>query len=271
MTSLADLHGQDQDDLLDGALSIAYDAYPGLDRALQRRRIDELAVPLMTPRLVELSIAEQAQLLCQHLGEGCGFRGNVDDYYAPENSFINRVLERRTGIPISLAVVYIAIAKRAGVSACGIGFPGHFLVRIGTGTAGTIIDPFENRVLSRADLETLLGKVSSGKLELQDSMLAETPTRHVLARMLLNLRHIFAKRGDVQHLLVVLDRLVELLPEAVEHRRDRGFLGAQFGAIQLAQDDLSAYLSALPHASDAERVRQVLDRLTHTGSERLLS
>ena len=247
--------------LLEGALWIASDAYPGLDHELQRKRIDELAAPLIAQGVDKLDAPAQAIALAVHLRNDCGFRGNHEDYYTPENSFINRVLERKLGIPISLAVVYVEVAQRAGVRAAGVGFPGHFLVRVEDDESVVIVDPFSSRSLQRTELEELLTAATGGRLALDESMLAPTPTRHVLVRMLLNLRHIYVTRGDYRNLLAALDRLLELLPEAVEHRRDRGLLCARFGATIAAASDLRAYLRALPHAADAEEVSSVLERL----------
>ena len=252
---------QAEPSLLDGALWIASDAYPGLDHALQRQRIDELAAPLIAQGVDKLDAPAQAVALAVHLRHDCGFRGNHEDYYTPENSFINRVLERKLGIPISLAVVYIEVARRAGVRAAGVGFPGHFLVRIEDDERVVIVDPFSSRSLHRSELEDLLATATGGRLMLDDGMLTPTSTRHVLVRMLLNLRHVYVSRGDHRNLLVTLDRLVELLPDAVEHRRDRGLICARFGATLAAAEDLHAYLRALPHAADAGDVSSVLERL----------
>ena len=247
--------------LLEGALEIAADAYPGLDRDLQRRRIDELAEPLLQQDVSTLSAPAQAMALAAHLRHDCGFRGNETDYYRPDNSFINRVLDTRLGIPISLAVIYIEVATRAGVRASGVGFPGHFLVRIEDAVDVVLVDPFSSRALSRTDLEALLAAATAGKLELEESMLEPTPTRHVIARMLFNLRNIYARQADHQHLLVTLDRLVDILPEALEHRRDRGLLCAELGAVAAARVDLDRYLRDLPHAPDAAEIQRVLAQL----------
>lgn len=247
--------------LLDGALEIAADAYPGLDRELQRLRIDALAEPLLRQEVGALKASAQAMALAAHLRHDCGFRGNETDYYCPENSFINRVLDRRLGIPISLAVVYIEVATRAGVRATGVGFPGHFLVRIEDADEVVLLDPFSSRALARADLEALLASATAGKLRLEESMLEPTPTRHVIARMLFNLRNIYARQADHQRLLVTLDRLVDVLPEALEHRRDRGLLCAELGAVAAARTDLLRYLRELPHAHDAAEIERVLAAL----------
>jgi len=247
--------------LLEGALEIAGDAYPALDRELQRRRFDELAEPLLRQDVAALNAPAQALALAAHLRYDCGFRGNETDYYCPENSFINRVLDTRLGIPISLAVVYIEVASRAGVRACGVGFPGHFLVRIEDEVDVVLVDPFSSKALARADLEGLLASATAGKLQLHESMLEPTPTRHVIARMLFNLRNIYARQADHQRLLITLDRLVDVLPEALEHRRDRGLLCAELGAIAAARVDLSLYLRELPHAPDAAEISRLLAEL----------
>lgn len=237
--------------LLDGALLIAKDAYPDLDWADQRSQLDELARPLQKAELEQIRAPAQAVALAAYMSSDCGFRGNSEDYYAPENSFINRVIERRLGIPISLAVVYIELARRAGVSAAGVGFPGHFLVRIEDVDDHIIVDPFSNRILDRDELERLCQVATHGRQKLNDEMLEPAPTRNVIARMLLNLRSVYATRADRRRLLVVLDRLVDLLPLAVEHRRDRGLLCAELGAPRAALADIEAYLAALPHAADS--------------------
>lgn len=253
------------DELLEGALKIASDAYPSLDLGLQRRRIDELARPLIEQRVADLAAPAQAIALAAHLRYDCGFRGNETDYYCAENSFINCVLDRRLGIPISLAVVYIEVASRAGVKASGVSFPGHFLVRIEDADRMVIVDPFSSRTMDRSDLEGLLATATNGKLALEDSMLEPTPTRHIIARMLFNLRNIYVRQGNHDKLLVTLDRLVDILPEALEHRRDRGLICARLGAFAAAREDLTAYLDELPHASDAEEVRGVLSELPPLG------
>src|SRR5262249_26257327 len=146
-------------DLLTGALLIARDAHPGLDLAAQRARFDELARPLAGRGLSELPPSVQARLLSDYLYVVCGFHGAKADYYNPPNSFLNQVLDRRTAIRITLAVVYIEVAQRVGVEARGVGFPGHFLVRLGTRPGDpaadrnepVIVDPFHQGRLLDTD------------------------------------------------------------------------------------------------------------------------
>jgi regulator of sirC expression with transglutaminase-like and TPR domain len=254
----------DELSLLDGALWIASDAYPALDWAAQRRLLHELATPLVQHDLGAIPAAAQAMALAAYLSSDCGFRGNSDDYYHPDNSYINRVLDKRLGIPISLAVVYIEVGRRVGVRAAGVGFPGHFLVRVQDDENHVIVDPFANRILESIQLERLCEVATHGKLKLTPEMLEPATNRHIIARMLMNLRAVYAARGDPRGLLLVLDRLVDLMPQAIEHRRDRGVLCAELGATRAALADIDAYLGSLPHAEDATELRALSRRISAT-------
>jgi regulator of sirC expression with transglutaminase-like and TPR domain len=249
-------------DLLTGALLVARDAYPALDLAEQLQRVEELAAGLDAERVGGLPPALGAPMLLDYLHRREGFRGNRADYYDPRNSFLNEVLERRLGIPISLSVVYVAVARRAGLRATGMGFPGHFLLRIdGEGSeSSVIVDPFHGELLEVEDLKRLLERISPG-LELEPDMLTPASVRQVIARLLMNLRGIYATRADYPRLLVVLDRLIDLLPEVADELRDRGLLWAKLGAPEAALDDLRRYVTALPYAGDVAEVRRLIDRL----------
>ena len=168
-------------DLLTGALLIAQDAYPGLDVGAHKRRLGLLSAPLAGRGLERAPLLMQAAALGEYLYDTCGFRGNREDYYDPRNSFVNEVIERRLGIPLTLAIIYIEVARRIGVRARGVGFPGHFLVRVEDSERGeaVIVDPFgAGAVLDRDDLQQLLKQGEGGRLELTLAMLSPTPTRH---------------------------------------------------------------------------------------------
>lgn len=254
-------------DLLTGALLIARDAYPLLDPAAEERRLDELAEPLRARGLGELPASLQAKALADYLYVSCGFRGNVDQYHDPDNSHLNIVLERRLGIPISLAIVYMEVARRVGVRAGGVGFPGHFLVRIEDDSGSLIVDPFfGGDTLDRAALQELLQRTAP-RMTMREEMLQSIPVRHMITRLLMNLRAIYAARGDGGKLLVVLDHLIDLVPDAVDEMRDRGYLYARLGAPHAAVADLTRYAEALPHAGDAAEVRQAIEKLQRSRLE----
>lgn len=261
----------DRLDLLTGALLIARDAYPGLDLAAQRSRIEELARPLAGRALSGLPPTVQARLLSDYLYVICGFHGARADYYDPRNSFLNEVLDRKTGIPITLAVIYIEVARRVGVDARGVGFPGHFLVRLGAGgpdpsalrNEPVMVDPFDRgRLLDAAALGSLLRR-SNVRVPLSDDMLAPARTRHILARMLMNLRGIYASRGDAARLLLTLDRLIDLLPELSTELLERAKLYEKLGAPGAALADYERYLTLDPDGADAGAARKSVQRLSH--------
>jgi regulator of sirC expression with transglutaminase-like and TPR domain len=250
----------DELDLLEGALLIARDARPGLEVAAVEAQLDALAEPVADRRLSSLPVALQARALGDLLFVRAGFHGNSSDYYDPRNSFLDEVLTRRTGIPISLSIVYVEVARRAGVWASPVGFPGHFLVRIDDHDRRLVVDPFHGGgVLDEVALADLLRR-SGSKLRYSSDMIAPTPVRQVLARMLMNLRGIYASRGEYARLLVVLDRLIDLLPDSSEEFRDRGFLFGRLGAPDAAADDLKTYLERLPNAGDVSEVKRWIER-----------
>ena len=261
-------------DLLTGALLIARDAHPGLDFSAQRARLDELARPLAGRGLVGLPPTVQARLLSDYLYVVSGFHGAKADYYNPSNSFLNEVLERRTGIPITLAVVYIEVARRLGVDALGVGFPGHFLVRLGAGSLDpssrtnepVIIDPFnQGKLLDGRALEALLRR-SNVRAPLSPDMLEPARTRHVVARMLMNLRGIYATRGDTARLLVVLDRLIDLMPDLTSELLERAALYEQLGAPAAALADLHRYLAVDPDGAGALDATRSIERLSNAAT-----
>jgi regulator of sirC expression with transglutaminase-like and TPR domain len=259
----------DRLDLLTGALLIARDAHPGLDLAEQRARLDELARPLEGRGLPGFPPSVQARLLSDYLYVVCGFRGAKTDYYEPRNSFLNEVLDRKTGIPITLAVVYIEVARRLGVSALGVGFPGHFLVRLGERPGDpsgqrnepVIVDPFyQGRLLDADGLGALLRRANV-RVPLSSEMLEPARTRHIVARMLMNLRGIYTSRGDGARLLLTLDRLIDLLPDLSSELLERAKLYEQLGAPSAALADYERYLSAEPDGADRNLAKHAIERL----------
>jgi regulator of sirC expression with transglutaminase-like and TPR domain len=250
----------DELDLLEGALLIACDAHPWLDPTAVEHEIELLARPLVARGIKGLTAPEQAELLAEHLFGTEGFSGNRADYYDPQNSFLDAVISRRMGIPVTLSVLYVVVARRAGVRASPVGFPGHFLARVDDHDRRLVVDPFHGgAMLDEVALAELLRR-SGSKLRYSSEMIAPTPVRQVVARMLMNLRGIYASRGDFARLMVILDRLIDLLPDSDEELRDRGFLLGRLGAPDAAVDDLKAYVERLPHAGDVDEVRKWIEK-----------
>jgi regulator of sirC expression with transglutaminase-like and TPR domain len=184
-----------------------------------------------------------------------GFHGNQADYYDPRNSFLNDVLERRTGIPITLATVYVEVGRRAGFAVRGVGFPAHFLARY----EDVLFDPFnEGRILSEHDCRRLLAEASRGKMLLEPKFLEPAPTKQIVARMLNNLKHIYLRAHYYRKAIGVMDRLVAVDPSNYAELRDRGAVHAELRQYAQAQADLNAYLKHCGEHEDAAAVRQAL-------------
>jgi regulator of sirC expression with transglutaminase-like and TPR domain len=260
---------EDALDVALGAALIARDVYEDLDISALLGRLDDLAGPISRLGLSEMSGEAQALELAHYLYERQGFAGNETDYYDPRNSLLPDVLDRRLGIPITLAIVYCEVAKRVGVRAYGVGFPGHFLVRIERGAKDepgqgpVIVDPFfGGRVLDEKSLVALLKKVVGSNEKLRPEHLEPAAPRLVLARMLTNLKAVYLARGENSRALLALHRLVTLTPDAPFALRERGLLAARLGSIEVARADLNRFLELSPDASDAKSIKARLDGLS---------
>jgi len=261
---LADANEQAIDVAL-GAALIARDVYDDLDVDSVLSRFEELARPLVRLGLAQMGAEAQALEMAHYLYERQGFAGNEADYYDPKNSLLPDVLERRLGIPITLALVYCEVAKRVGVPAQGVGFPGHFLVRIdrrGEPHLPVMVDPFfGGRLLDEKSLLSLLRRVVGPAETLRAEHLAPASPRIILARMLTNLKAVYLARGENSRALLALDRLVTLTPDAPFALRERGMLAARLGSIEVARADLKRFLELSPEGTEAQVVRARLESL----------
>lgn len=240
------------------AFAIAEDFYPSASYSALSDELDQLAAPLRA-RLERISDRRQRALaLTSHVYGALGFRGDEEHYYDPQNSFIHRVIERRKGIPITLAIVLMALGRRVGVVVDGVGFPGHFLARIG-GDDGYLVDPFaRGQMLDVPALERLARRALGPRATVTAQQLAVVDARAIATRMLTNLDVIYSSRGEHAHAMVVCDRLFALdgRPERV---RDRGLHALALRANESAVSDLKRYLELAPEASDAARIRAAID------------
>lgn len=248
------------------ALEVARDAYPRLRAGDVLDALDELARPLRARALGDRPLREQAMILAHHLHDELEFRGDELDYHDPRNGYLNEVLERRMGLPISLSILWMAIGRRADVHIDGVGFPGHFLVRVGPGggdEAPVVVDPFHGGiVVGHAQLERLAIHHLGGAEKLRPEHLTPIDARTMLVRVLVNLKHAHERRGDRASALVVCDRLVDLT-DSPTFRRDRGLHALALGSRAAALDDFDAYLDAGAPEGDSEAIHRVRDALTH--------
>jgi regulator of sirC expression with transglutaminase-like and TPR domain len=261
--------------LLEAAVAIAQDAYPQLDAQSVLADIDALAQRLKRRLAADASAMQRLRALNHFFFAELGFAGNVNDYYDSRNSYLNDVLETRRGIPITLALLYVELASQVGLTARGVSFPGHFLVKLRMPQGEVVLDPFSGRSLSREDLDERLapyrkrhGLVGDFETPLGLFLQAAEP-RDVLARMLRNLKEVHRSAGDWAQLLAVQQRLVLLLPGVPQERRDRGLAWAELGRADAAADDLEAYLQQQPDAPDAEELRQRVRTLRRPGRTQL--
>lgn len=264
--------GEAEIPLLEAAASIAQDEEPELDVAQVLDDVDRLLRKVQAKLFPKADDITRLAVLTQVFYKDLGFALNANDYYAPENSYLHEVLSMRRGIPISLAVVWLELAQALGLAAQGIGFPGHFLVKVTLEAGLVVIDPATGESLGvdilaerlapyRDELDRHAGAdLDEGETPL-GLYLQACPPRDMLARMLRNLKEIFRSQEDWPRLLAVMERLVVLLPGDMEEQRDRGLVHAELGHAGQALADLQAYLEASPLAPDhgalAARVKEI--------------
>ena len=248
--------------LAEAALLIAAEEYPALDVAAWLARLDALGARARE-RVPPRGDADQtAAALTRLLVEDYGLRGNDADYYDPRNSFLNEVLERRLGIPLTLSLVYMDVGARAGVAVRGVGLPGHFVVRLERGETVRLLDPFNGgRPLDEANCRRLVERLGGGRLRFEPAYLRAVSAREILIRMLANLKGVYTALGDWRRARGAVDRILLLAPEAVGELRDRGLLSARLGEPVAAIGDWEAYLRRVPDAKDAATVRRHLRAL----------
>ena len=246
------------------ALALATDAYPDLDSGPYLAWLDATAEAIAEAADLTRPLPERLGMLDRQIFEVEGFRGNQDDYFDPRNSFLNDVIERRTGIPITLSVVYLEVGWRLGLPLVPVSFPAHFLVA-STGAKRVFIDPFNRGArVAPAELVARLAPIAGGAEQARQYLPRVTgpaSRREVVMRLLRNLRQIHAGRQDLDRLLVVSNRMVALDPKDAAALRERGHVLARLECYQAAYHDYLHYLRLAPRAADAADVRARIDRL----------
>jgi regulator of sirC expression with transglutaminase-like and TPR domain len=205
---------------------------------------------------------EAVERLNQHLFEDLKFRGNASDYYNANNSFLHQVLELRTGIPISLSLVYLEIGWRLGLPVWGVGLPGHFIVAYGEPAEPLFIDVFNRgRLLSEDDCMNLARVSSSSRAQFKKRFLRPVGKKAMLYRMLLNLKQIYVKNEDWKPAYNTVDLMLAVAPDQTTELRDRGLIGYRLEQLQQATFDLQRYLFLNPHTPDAAWLKQRLEEM----------
>ena len=245
------------------ALALAADEYPGLDAEAYLGRLDAMAEAIADAADTTMPMPERLQMLDRQLFEVEGFRGNDADYYDPRNSYLNEVIDRRVGIPITLSVVYLEVGWRLGLPLVPVSFPSHFLVS-STGSRRVFIDPFNRGArVAPEELAARLVPLVTAKHAREYLARATAPAsrREIVMRMLRNLKGVYSNRREHDRLLVIMHRMVALDPDDAEARRDRGHVHAELECHHAAYRDYLEYLRLAPFARDAAVIRARVEEL----------
>ncbi len=248
--------GEEAINLAEAALLIAQEEYPDMDVAVYLDRLDQMAEEVDKRAWNQKDPYGRLEALNRYLFDKARFRGNTVEYYDPRNSFLNEVLDRRTGIPITISTVYLEVGWRLGLPLLGVGFPAHFLVKYSSPEGEIVIDPFHRgAVLNEEDCQSRLDESYVGRVRFQRSFLATSTKRQILTRILTNLKGIYLAAKDHRRALAAIERILLIDPDLGREVRDRGILRMQLKQTSQAVADLERYLTMNPKAEDAEEVR----------------
>ena len=256
--------GDDRIELARACLLIAEDAYPGLDVDGYVGEVERLALRLRTRLARDAGAEDKIVSLNEFLFDELGFSGNADHYYDPRNSYLNEVIDRRTGIPITLSVLYMELGRKIGLPLEGVSFPGHFLVRVRMRGGMLVLDPFsggdpQGEDELRARLERVVPREATGGLPVRDlpldQFLEPASNRQILARLLRNLKGIYRQAEQPERMLDVLNRALIVTPDSASDLRDRGVVYQQLQCYRAALQDLRDYVAREPEAMDADEMR----------------
>jgi len=249
------------------ALVLAATEYPELDVDHELAVLDSLAAGAARRVGDQRDPLFCVNTLSEYLFDELGFRGNDEDYYDPRNSFLNDVLARRLGIPITLSLIYVETGRRLGVPLDGVGMPGHFIVSHRV-VEDLFVDPFHGGILlTEQECADLVRQATQADVPWDRRYLAPIGNREFIARMVRNLKGAYMERQDHSRALRMIDWLLAAQPEAVEERRDRGIVSYRLGNYSEALDDLRTYLASPSRVGDAEAVRDLIARIEGRASD----
>ncbi|HSG49124.1 MAG TPA: transglutaminase-like domain-containing protein, partial [Longimicrobiales bacterium] len=253
-------------DLARAALLVAQEEYPQLPVEIYLGRLDQIAEEVRGRLGEETASLLVLQELVETLFTRHGFKGNRDAYYDPRNSFLNDVLDRRTGIPLTLGIVVLEVGWRLDLPLEGVSFPHHFLLRFRGEGMDFLLDPFAGGELRFQDqAQELLDRVYGGVIRVQSSFLRPANRRDILVRMLSNMKGVYVKVGDYPRALAAVERILLIVPDAMSELRSRGILLAKAGRKYEAAEQFEEYLMMAPGAGDAARIRAMVEDLRTGG------
>lgn len=253
---------EEEIDLVRAAGSLARLEYPRLNLDPYVDRLERFA-QIIAGRIAPGAAPEEAvEEVNRYLFDQLGFHGNRHDYYDPRNSFLNEVMDRRTGIPITLSVVYIEVARRLALPIYGVGLPSHFVLKYDDRVRVFFIDPFHGgRILDRASCRETVEEIQGREVELLDTHFAAVGKREIVLRICNNLRAIYLAARQHRKALAVVEAALALAPDSPEELKQRAWLHHELGKRAEAVRDLEAYLAAVPCAEDRDRVRRWIEAI----------
>lgn len=248
--------------LAEAALYIAQEEYPDLEVAPYLKQLSDMAAAIDQQLGSERYPLKVIQAINHYLYEELGFTGNSQNYYDPRNSFLNQVLDRRTGIPITLSLIYLEVAQHLGLPMVGVGMPGHFLVRPVVNEMVLFVDPFyRGEILFAQDCQERLAQIFGAGMTLNPAFVEPIGSHQFLRRLLTNLKQIYLQQNQVHECLAAIEKILMVVPDAWLERRDRGLLYYQLGDWSACRQDLEAYLKGHPQAEDIPLVHRLLNRM----------
>jgi len=251
--------------LAEGALVIAKFEYPDLDVSSYLGLLDAMGARLKARIEGSATPDVRVEEMNRFFFQEEGFRGNLNDYYDRRNSFLNEVLDRKLGIPITISIAYIEVGRRAGLPLYGIGFPGHFLTGLLADKGRMFIDPFNNgKILSENDCRRMVRGRPGGSQPFNQSLLDPAWPKQILARLLRNLKGVYWHRAEPMKAFQMIEWILALEPNSPLEVKERGFIYEAIGDVRAAVKDLARYLDLAPDAEDADFVRTAIDRLKAT-------
>ena len=246
-------------DMAEGALLIAAEEYPDMRPAVYLNQIARMSTDLKKRIRTEVDPMRVVEITNDYFFEELHYKGNREEYYDPRNSYLSDVIERRVGIPITLAVLYVAVGERAGLPVRGVGMPGHFLVKYAPTNSGIeiFVDAFNARTLNRAECAKMLQEMYGEAVEIRPALFQPAAKRQILARILNNLKSLYMSRNDLPRALAASDRILLTDPHLTSEWRDHGMIQLQLHHDSAALKDFTRYLGIRPEPEDAARVKQM--------------
>ncbi len=249
-------------DMARAALLVAKEEYPQISVELYLARLDQMAEEVKDRLADETAPLVVLDELLTMIYQRRGFQGNRQAYHDPRNSYLNDVLDRGLGMPLSLGMVVLEVGWRLHLPLEGVNFPGHFLVRYKGDAMDLLIDPFDRgRMRFQDQAQELLDQVYGGMVRVQEPFLRKASRRDMLVRLLLSLKSVYGNVGDHTRALAAVERILLIQPTSRGENRARGLLLARMGRRDEAVEQLQAYLDLAPGAGDADRIRDMLDDL----------